>query len=62
MRLKELVHIRSPRWRVEKNVKMFTLFDVTNISLYACNKNQVYIKEGLIQFLNCFQSDEHNFI
>ena len=45
---------------------MFTLnvnfVDVTNISLYACNKNQVYIKEGLIQFLNCFQSDEHNFI
>lgn len=60
MCLKELVHIRSPRWRVEK--KMFTFVDVTNISLYACNKNQVYIKVGLIQFLNCFQSDEHNFI
>ena len=30
---------------------MFTFVDVTNISLYACNKNQVYIKEGLIQFL-----------
>ena len=40
---------------------MFTFVDVTNISLYACNKNQVYINEGLIQFLNCFQSDEHNF-
>ena len=61
MRLKELVHIRSPRWRVEKNVYIKN-FVVTNISLYACNKNQVYIKEGLIQFLNCFQSDEHNFI
>ena len=29
---------------------MFTFVDVTNISLYACNKNQVYIKEGLIVF------------
>ena len=38
---------------------MFTFVDVTNISLYTCNKNQVYIKEGLIQFLNWFQSDEH---
>ena len=42
---------------------MFTFVDVTNISLYACNKNQVYIKEGLIQFLNCrFQSDEQNYL
>ena len=39
---------------------MFTFVDITNISLYARNKNQVYIK-GLIQFVNWFQSDENNF-